>query len=267
MNNVILTNADYNGVGAGISQGFKSCRHVAYNYVGESAIGIGLQLNSGVADVTIAGNLIEGGGARSVASGIAGSTTVQTAVSLGSAGTYDAALLVSDNWLRRVCPIADAVLRGIRVYGTRSGGHPLYRIVHNSLGMWCPELIGSGESPAPGVTVSARWGGSEVPGHLRSGFGFVEGRSLVRDGECPDGQAARALHQRNDGRRIDPARQKRADRDVGDEPQIHGRFERSLELLDGLLLGAVERAGQTAPGDVGGGPVHRARRRLEPRGG
>ena len=71
--------------------------------------------------------------------------------------------------------------------------------------------------------------------------GFIEGLFDETDRERLHRPGARRLHQRDDGRGVDAAREQRAQRHVGSEPALHRVDEQSIELVDGVDFGSGEQ--------------------------
>ncbi len=97
--------------------------------------------------------------------------------------------------------------------------------------------------------------GTEVAGDLLRMLGLVVALLVEADGEGLHRPRRELLHQRHHGRRIDPAREEGAKRDVGDHLLGDGRFELLPEPVDRLVRGQRKRVGDPGLGDPGARPI------------
>ena len=86
---------------------------------------------------------------------------------------------------------------------------------------------------------------------------LVIGRLAKADREGADGSRAVCLHQRRDRRGIDAARQKHAERHVGDHAPAHGVGEQRFQHLLRGCVRYIEQRGLAARGDLRQRPVGR----------
>ena len=88
--------------------------------------------------------------------------------------------------------------------------------------------------------------GPEVTGDGAGAARLVVAGLVEADRERADGPRALGLHERDDERRVDPAGQERADRDVGDHPQADALAQRGFHRVDRAGRPPVGGAGRRA---------------------
>ena len=77
--------------------------------------------------------------------------------------------------------------------------------------------------------------GTEMGRHLLGAMGFIIAALMKADGKGLHRSRALRLHQRHNRGRIDPARQKSAERYVGNHPQLDGIAQQRLESIRGFV--------------------------------
>jgi hypothetical protein len=95
-------------------------------------------------------------------------------------------------------------------------------------------------------------GGAQVLRHRPRVRGLVVALLLKADGEGVHRPAAARLHERDDQRRIDPARQKRSYRHVRDHAAADGVAEQRIESVESLRFADFQAIGLRGRGDLRG---------------
>src|SRR5258705_13713149 len=77
--------------------------------------------------------------------------------------------------------------------------------------------------------------GGESVGHVSRMLAFVVARLAKSDGKCFEPLTAHLARQRHHGGRIDSARQKESDRNVGHKTEAYGIFQNGKRLFNNLI--------------------------------
>ena len=96
---------------------------------------------------------------------------------------------------------------------------------------------------------------AQVARHRLGMLGLVEGGLVKAHGKGLDRAAGLRLHQRHHGGRIDPARQKRAQRHIGHHLLANCVFQQRLQRVHRLRGGAGKGLRRAAPGHLGQRPI------------
>lgn len=147
VNNVILSDIDYNVSTAGTTRIIRNCERVVYNYIGEAGTAVANGSTTTGTEMVLHGNLIEGAGASAV--GLSTSNTYQRGFDL-TRDTLDT-ISVKHNLFRRFCPITTTASYAMQLGATALTDALDLTISHNSFGLYCPTITGVGNTPTSGT--------------------------------------------------------------------------------------------------------------------